>query len=135
MKIVLEVDLDSPEMHSAYPVFMSIAALLQAMQQKIPPNAKLQSVLNSYPNEGSLVLAESAYDPTHSEDPEYVMSCPINLRITVVDEPFDARCIAKDSAGTADVSISVTAIELGLASASAAKQISDTLPGLKKISQ
>lgn len=136
MKLIIEADLDSPEHQNALGLFMALGALLKALREQMSPTARLQSVLENHPHNGSLVLAESAYDPTNSSDSDYVLTCPINLRVLVSDEAFDTSCHAKKDAEKADVRLHFDHVEvdareaLGLpAKATAASSV---LSGLKK---
>jgi hypothetical protein len=143
MKFIIEVDLDSPDHKTAFNLFVAVATLLKAMRGQIPPGARVQEVLERYPHEGHLVLAESAYDPTNSDDREYTITCPINMRVIVSDEPFDTKCRAAEDAKNASVGLGFKRIEadpkevLGLQSHSTGSGYNpnDTLPGLKKTIQ
>jgi hypothetical protein len=143
MKFIIEADLDSPDHKNAYELFLAVGTLLKAMRSQIPPRARVQEALERYPHDGHLVLAEAAYDPTNSEDREYTITCPINMRVTVSDEAFDTVCRAAEDAKNAKVGLGFKRVEAN------AKDVldlqdhgtgsdynpSDILPGLKKTNQ
>lgn len=131
MKLTIELDLASPDHRTAREAFLALEAITKALTAKIPGNALLQQVLERYPNDGALVLAESAYDPTYSADLSYVVTCPVNMRVEVSNEEFDTTSRAAGTAKDADVSLGFERVEMHHSSLAASDTI---LSSLKKIS-